>query len=101
MALIPAPSGLSSASLNVSASDFDIQCHEEYGVNVNVRDCENAIAQIRPADSKIEFMDREDPDRPQETMPLPYRLMGGTPRATLPLMLCIECNMKGISLIRA
>ena len=69
------PSSLS-ASSNVSASRIVVQCDDEYGVNLDLADCRNALALINPSKDRVVFADRDDPGRSEGWLPLPFRLMG-------------------------
>ena len=77
VALTPAASESPSLAANISASDIAIGCDDQYGENLDVRDCESAIGHINPNDAEINYMERTDPERPKTVIPLPYRLMGG------------------------
>lgn len=66
---------LSKAS--VSASDYVIQCDEQYGVDLDMADCNSALNHMTPTSSRLSFREREDPERSPRDIPLPYRTMGG------------------------
>ncbi|KAL8765254.1 MAG: hypothetical protein Q9209_007610 [Squamulea sp. 1 TL-2023] len=61
---------------DVTAPRYAIQCSEEYGTGLDLRDCENAISHIRFSRNMNMFVDRDDPGRTRENIVLPYRLMG-------------------------
>ena len=69
-------------SSNVSVSGPFIECDDQYGTVTNIRDCEIAIERIPPTTNQILYMDRDDPERISDSIPLPYRVMGRTSIAT-------------------
>lgn len=76
---LPHPVLLSStsASSNVSARRIVVQCSDDYGIGLNLADCEDAIEHISPETHTIAFGDRHDREIPAGAVPLPWRLMGG------------------------
>lgn len=65
-------------------NDYDFQCDgPKYGVNPDLADCEGALRSIQTGSKRIVFGER-GPDRPVNTLPLPYRWMGGLLIAYLP-----------------
>jgi len=66
-----------SASSNVSAPRIVVQCSDDYGTGLVLADCEDAIEHISPETHKVVFADRDDENKPDGAVPLPWRLMGG------------------------
>jgi len=66
-----------SASSNVSAPRIVVQCSDDYGTGLVLADCEDAIEHISPETQKVVFADRDDENKPDGAVPLPWRLMGG------------------------
>lgn len=52
-------------------------CSDDYGPGVALHDCENALSLISPKRAEITFAERDDPAKPPDAVPLPWRLMGG------------------------
>ena len=69
-------------SSNVSVSEPFIECDDQYGTVTNIRDCEIAIEGIQPNTHQVLYMDRDDPEKIPDSIPLPYRIMGRTSIAT-------------------
>lgn len=76
---LPDPLALpsTSASTNVSARRIVVQCSDDYGIGLNLADCEDAIEHISPETHIVAFAERDDRTKPEGAVPLPWRLMGG------------------------
>jgi len=77
-----------SASSNISAPRIVVQCSDDYGIGLNLGDCEDAIEHINPATENVVFADRDDDGKPHGAVPLPWRLMGGRCIVTAISVLC-------------
>jgi len=84
----PAVSSSTSAPSNLSAPRIAVQCSDDYGIGLNLGDCEDAISHISPETQKVTFVDRHDEGKPDGAVPLPWRLMGGRCIMTQISMLC-------------
>lgn len=61
----------------VTNNPLTVQCDDRYGVDLDVLDCRNAISQFNSGPGYFTVGDRQRlPPGDEETLPLPYRLMG-------------------------
>ena len=72
------PSNILTLSPDTSLENsFEIHCNSSlYGLNPNIRDCENAKESMTP-DSSLWSLGERNTGLPVGTVPLPYRVMGG------------------------
>lgn len=61
----------------MSVRRIDVHCSDDYGTDLVLGDCEDAIEHIDPVTQTVTFADRHDEGIPAGAIPLPWRLMGG------------------------
>ncbi|KAL8828435.1 MAG: hypothetical protein Q9191_002593 [Dirinaria sp. TL-2023a] len=71
------------STLNASTASPEnhatVECSEEYGANLDVLDCRNAISHFTSGSTLLPLADREHiMPGDDETLPLPFRMMGNT-----------------------
>ena len=77
--LLPVSNLTTLPKLNASSSDnpaFEIQCSAQFGINLDIVDCETAKEYISPDYVQRTWAERHDGLGPT-VFPLPYRIMGG------------------------